>query len=135
MGSHVKEYYRHFQAAHDLVSLSKDSVAELSRSIVAYEQKSDPNLTDNIALQRFLAMYFIEQADSNRYKELWLDLKNNLVQQQDKYPTSLAAAIHMLTHWTGSHQRNPHNPNNRQCAPSSDERIPRCQPAGPMPRP
>ena len=53
-------------------------------------------------MQKFLAMAFIENADSTRFKDLWRDLKNSLTMKQDHFPTSLAESVHMLTHWKGN---------------------------------
>jgi len=94
-GETVEEYYRRFEAAQDLVTLSKGSVTDLS-GVLAHEQKADASITEAQVLQKFLAM------GSLRFKDLWRDLKNSLTMKQDHFPTSLAESIHMLTHWKGN---------------------------------
>ena len=54
-GETVEEYYRRFEAAQDLVTLSKGSVTDLS-GVLAHEQKADALITEAQVLQKVLAM-------------------------------------------------------------------------------
>ena len=115
----VESYFRRFEAAQDLIILSNGTITDLSR-LVSTEQKADNTVTDEMVVQKFLAVAFIEQADSTRYQALWRELKNNLTMKEDTYPaiSLLAESVHMLTHWKGgtSYQRTriPGNPRNHR---------------------
>ena len=115
----VEDYFRRFEAAQqDLIILSNGTIMDLSR-LVSTEQKADHTVTDEMVVQKFLAVAFIEQADSTtRYQALWRELKNNLTMKQDTYPISLAESVHMLTHWKGGtnyqHTLTPGNPHNHR---------------------
>lgn len=96
----VDDYFRRFEAAMELVTLSKGKVV-WSDSLEAEERKTNPTNSEDIVQQKFAAMAFIECADANRYKGLWKDLKNSLTLESDNYPKTLASAVHTLTHWKG----------------------------------
>ena len=98
----VEDYFRRFEAAQqDLIVLSNGTVTDLSKFVTA-KQKADSTTTEAMVIQKFLAVAFIEQADSARYQPLWRELKNNLTLKQDNYPIFLAESVHMLTHWKNS---------------------------------
>jgi hypothetical protein len=96
----VDDYFRCFEAAMELVTLSKGKVV-WSDSLEAEERKTNPTNSEDIVQQKFAAMAFIECADANRYNGLWKDLKNSLTLESDNYPKTLASAVHTLTHWKG----------------------------------
>ena len=106
-GESVEDYYRRFEAAQELITLSNGAVTDISKLLVT-EHKTDALATESTTFQKFLAIAFIEQADSNRFKNLWTELKNNLVHKRDSYPLTVAEAVHMLTHWNPT----PSNGNN-----------------------
>ena len=106
-GESVEDYYRRFEAAQELITLSNGAVTDISKLLVT-EHKTDALATESTTFQKFLAITFIEQADSNRFKNLWTELKNNLVHKRDSYPLTVAEAVHMLTHWNPT----PSNGNN-----------------------
>ena len=90
----MEDYFRHY--------CTIGTVTDLSKFITA-EQKADSTTTKQaMVIQKFLAVAFVEQADSARYQPLWRELKNNLTLKQDNYLTSLAELVHMLTHWKNS---------------------------------
>ena len=112
-GESVEDYFRRFEAAQDLVVLSNGAVTDISK-LFATELKSNAQTTEAATVQKFLAIAFIEQADSVRYKNLWTELKNNLVHKRDSYPTSVAEAVHMLTHWNPTTSNSGNNSGNNR---------------------
>jgi hypothetical protein len=51
------------------------------------------------AQERYLAVAFILGADRGRFGRLVEDLENAYLQGQNKYPTTMTAAYHLLTNW------------------------------------
>jgi hypothetical protein len=49
--------------------------------------------------ERSLATAFILSADRSRFGKLIEDMENNFLQGINKYPTTLAAARHLLANW------------------------------------
>jgi hypothetical protein len=94
----VDDYFRRFESAIELVTLSKGQVF-WSEGLEGEERKGNPTNSEEIVQQKFLAMAFVECADNNRFKGLWKELKNGLTLETDSYPKTLASAVHTLTHW------------------------------------
>ena len=63
-------------------------------------------MTPSEASDHFLAVAFIENANSSRYNLLWRELTNGISMKQDLYPKTLAEAVHLLTHWKGTPNKN-----------------------------
>jgi len=63
-------------------------------------------MTPSEASDQFLAMAFIENANSSRYNLLWRELTSGISMKKDLYPKTLAEAIHILTHWIGTPNKN-----------------------------
>ena len=96
----VEDYFHRFEAVQDLIVLSNGKVTDMMKLLIA-KQKVKSTASEDKVVQKFLAMVFIKQANPARYKELWRELKNNLVCKQDSYPMLvLSESVHdMLTHW------------------------------------
>ena len=65
----VEDYYRHFETAQELVVLSNGAITKADK-LLTIEQRTDQQADETSTLQKFLAIAFIEQADSNRFKNL-----------------------------------------------------------------
>jgi len=77
----------------ELVTLLKGQVF-WSEELEGEERKANPTNSEKIVQQKFLAMAFVECADTNRFKGIWKELKNGLTLETDNYPKTLASAVH-----------------------------------------
>jgi len=92
-----------------------------SNKLIQQEVKKETVMTPSVALDRFLAMTFVENSCSSRYNGLSRELTNGLSMKQDLYPITLAETVHLLTHWKG-------NTSNRNVRGTPNERGPLFQP-------
>ena len=110
----VEDYYNQFENLSELVSQANVDILGHTE-LLAKEKLKDPVITDEEVRQKYAAMVFIMGADAKRYSDMWKDLSNSLLLGEDKYPTDLMAAVHMMTHWKGSSSGGPgNNTNNRR---------------------
>jgi hypothetical protein len=54
-----------------------------------------------MAWEAYMATAFIKKANV-KYRDLLRDLENSYTLGEDKYPTTMVNAYHMLTHWKTS---------------------------------
>ncbi|GFH61249.1 gag-pol polyprotein [Chaetoceros tenuissimus] len=94
----LASYFERFETAVNLVTMTGGSVTNFEL-IHDAEVKINPNVTEDDVLQSFLGIAFLECADSNRYQNLWKELRNDLAKGVDRYPTSLAKANTLLRRW------------------------------------
>ena len=94
----LAEYFERFETAANLVDMSGGSVTN-AELLLDEEVKSNPTATEPDVMQKFLAIAFVECADSNRYMKLWKELRNDLAKGVDRDPTSLAKANTLLRRW------------------------------------
>ena len=88
-----------------MVGLSHGEILD-SDKLIQHEAKKGKTMTPSEASDQFLAMAFIENANSSRYNLLWRELTNGISMKKDLYPKTLAEAVHLLTHWKGTPNKN-----------------------------
>ena len=115
----IDEFYNRFENAKDLVTLFNADIVDLT-SLLADDQKSSPSATEEMAMQKFLAVALIMSANKIKYESLWNKLENDLLVGQDSYPKTIGDATHLLTNWKAStpapNARPTPNPNRRGSA-------------------
>jgi len=132
----VEDCYNQFENLSELVSQANVDILDHTE-LLEKEKLKNPQITDEAVRQKYAAMVFIMGADARRYGDMWKDLSNSLLLGEDKYPTDLMAAVHMITHWKGSNvggQGNSNHNNRRRNGGSntsnngSDLNFMHCQP-------
>ena len=98
MGKSLEDYQADFENAQELVAQANVDIVD-HEDLLVKEKAKDPNITDEDVRQKYVAMAFLMNADVKRFGGLWDHLHNGLLQGQDNYPTTMAAAIHMMTNW------------------------------------
>lgn len=66
--------------------------------------KDDIKEAEEKALEKLLAVAFINAADRARYQEVTTDLENEFLKGSDQYPEDITSAYNMLTNWKQSTQ-------------------------------
>ena len=110
----IDEFYNRFENAKDLVGLFNAEIVDLT-SLLANERKNNPSATKETAMQKFLAVAIIMNANKAKYEPLWNKLENDLLVGQDSYPKTIGDVTHLLTNWkanTATTIRPTPNPNN-----------------------
>ena len=93
----VEDYYNQFENLSKLVSQANVDILDHTE-LLEKEKLKNPLITDEAVRQKCAAMVFIMGADARRYGDMWKDLSNSLLLGEDKHPTDLMAAVHMMTH-------------------------------------
>ena len=96
----LDEYYTRFESAKDLVELFDAKLIDFA-AVLAAEQTVNSSVTMEDIQQKFYAMSLIMNANKKRYEGLWNKLQNDLLMNQDSYPTTIGTATHLLTNWKG----------------------------------
>ena len=97
----IDEYYNRFENGKDLVNLFNADIVDLTL-LLAEEQKTNPSATKETAMQKYLAVSLIMNANRAKYELLWNKLENDLLVGQDSYPETIGDATHLLTNWKAS---------------------------------
>jgi hypothetical protein len=117
----IDEFYNRFENAKDLVGLFNADIVDLA-SLLTAERVQNPNATKETAMQKYLAVALIMNANKVKYEALWNKLENDLLVGQDSYPKTIGDATHLLTNWKASTALVA--PNSRPPAPNHPDRRP-----------
>jgi hypothetical protein len=90
----LEDYFSRFKECVDQVKLSKVTVFQFTDVPETLKE-----LTEEELEERYLAVALLRGADDQRYGHLWTSLANDMCVSNDKYPTTLSDAMHMLTTW------------------------------------
>ena len=113
MGKPLEDYQADFENAQELVAQAGVDIVD-HEDLLKKEKAKDPTITDEDVRQKYAAMAFLMNADVKRFGGLWDQLHNSLLQGQDNYPTTMAAAIHMMTNWKSGNSNNGDRSSNQQ---------------------
>ena len=110
--STTQSYLEHFQNMVDVVKHSGGSIGDepgihkalLQEKHITATQLSKQSADERAEFkkevqERYLAVAFLLGADRARYGRLIEGLENSYLQGQNNYPTTVAAAYHLLTNW------------------------------------
>jgi hypothetical protein len=97
----IDEYYKRFENGKDLVSLFNLDIVDLT-FLLAEERKTNPFATKETAMQKYLAVSLIMNANRAKFELLWNKLENDLLVGQDSYPETTGDATHLLPNWKAS---------------------------------
>ena len=94
----IEDYYLRFDQSVSVINLTAGQLL-FTDTLLTQEQRINSSATTETVLQKFLAMAFLECADSNRFHNLWKSLKTDMAMGNDRYPTSLNSATSSLQKW------------------------------------
>jgi hypothetical protein len=103
----TQQYHVQFQNAVDVIKHSGGNIGDdlgVEQMVLGTRDKDSltaaekRNLADDVE-QRSLAVAFILCADRLRFGKLVEDMENNYLQGNNKYPTTVSAAYHLLSNW------------------------------------
>ena len=90
----LEDYFSRFKECVDQVKLCKATVFLFTDVPTSLEGVPEEELEE-----RYLAVAFLRGADDQKYGPLWTGLANDMCMSNDRYPTTLSEAMHMLTTW------------------------------------
>ena len=94
----MKAYHRRFESAVATATMSKGNLLSHD-GLEDYETKRKNPDPEQLAEDSFLAIAFLENADSARFNGLWRDLRNSMLLGQDNYPVHLTSAYDLLCNY------------------------------------
>ena len=94
----MEAYHRRFESAVATAEMSKGNLLTHEK-LSAYEKDRNKTDPDKLAEDSFLAIAFLENADSARFNGLSRELRNSMLLGQDNYPVHLTAAYDLLCNY------------------------------------
>jgi hypothetical protein len=80
-------------------TLSKENLFGHNKISIYERDKGNVTATDNAVKDGYLAIVFLENADSNRFAGLWTQLKNSMLLGHNDYPSNLTSTYHLLCNY------------------------------------
>jgi len=92
----IDEYFARFETAEELVQPFDEDVIDTDE-LLKTEKVVNQKATEETVTQKYFAMCLVMNGNRNKYESLWNKLENDLLMEQDSYPTTLSAATQILT--------------------------------------